>query len=381
MKFLILMSVLYLSCHSYAANSCRIFSKASGPFVQVKQSDNLSQLIRSNTYHYWGWMREATGQDLRIQPWLEYQGLVMGDPHLGNFSPVLVSKKNGKEAIELRVVDFDDIGRGPLVIDLARMIVATEAIDSSVKKSDLVTAYIEGLKNPEGQWAGKIPKELEKALELTVEDYKKKYQDYVEKKTSEGKDFKLEKGEMEAYKGEMLEPVLSYFGRDRVLSVAEKIVERGGSKNALRLWVLLRKGENLQILELKEWQPSGLEAYAAQSSMRDILPQLYEYFWPGLTPQGYELVTINGQQFWLREKMLSLIDIPYNVNSKSEEKFISEYGQVSAFLLGKVHGRQAAGQSLLKYIESYRGDGMEQLKEVIEPYIREYLDVAEAELK
>jgi hypothetical protein len=72
-------------------------------------------------------------------------------------------------------------------------------------------------------------------------------------------------------------------------------------------------------------------------------------------------------------KKLSLLDIPYTANTKSEVQFIKDQAVFTAMALGQMHGRQAQGQQLLVKINSHR-QGARELKEAIEPFIREYLD-------
>ena len=53
-------------------------------FVQLSDSRNLSQLIRSNTPHYWSYMKSQA--DLRgLKSYLSFEGMLAGDPHIGQF--------------------------------------------------------------------------------------------------------------------------------------------------------------------------------------------------------------------------------------------------------------------------------------------------------
>jgi hypothetical protein len=54
-------------------------------FHQVDVYMNLSQLIRSNTSHYWSHMKSWA--DLHyLQHYLPFGGMLAGDPHMGNFA-------------------------------------------------------------------------------------------------------------------------------------------------------------------------------------------------------------------------------------------------------------------------------------------------------
>ena len=66
----------------------------SGQFDQVEVSKNLSQLIRSNTPHYWTYMKHRA--DLSsLKPYLPFEGIVSGDPHMGNFSVLPLKQAGG----------------------------------------------------------------------------------------------------------------------------------------------------------------------------------------------------------------------------------------------------------------------------------------------
>jgi len=374
--------ILILSTASAQAKKSHDTSTSASDLEQLSTSTSLSQLIRSNTKHYWNWIRARVQDDDSIQKWLSYEGIIMGDPHLGNFGPSLVlSKKTNSPELKYVVIDFDDMGRGPFILDLARFVVATEAITSKVKKQDIVDAYVEGLADPDADLSG-APSQIQKALDTDVSDYYSQLEDKVDKDTK-GDVFKLKDGELEAYDGPVQKSdVEKILGDVKVLDLAKKIIDRGGSKDSIRLWALVEftEGGRRSIIELKEWQEPGLAQYEDQPSFASVLKQGYDVFWPGLATSSYELTTVAGTQFWVREKKLSMVDIPYSVNKDSEEKFIEDDAVYTARALGQIHGRQAAGQEFLKAIQNSK-NGNRDLKEAIEPYIREYLDFVQEEFE
>jgi hypothetical protein len=382
-KYFLVGIVLIASIHAQAkASRCEaLFSVKS--FSQVKDSQNLSQLIRSNTNHYWGWMKRvletASEKDkTTIEPYLTWNGMIMGDPHLGNFSVIQLKNKDGKPVVGFKPVDFDDVGYGPFVVDFARFVVATEAISPKIKKGRLTRAYIAGLSSPHGKFE-KLPKNLKKTLDIGNRHYAKEAEAEVANHVKKEK-FELKPGELEAYKGELVEGINEIFSGKKVLDIAERKVERGGSKEALRIWVLVREESQLKIYEIKEKLPSGVEAYQDQPTSAALSRNMYKILWPDTRPEEYQVISLNGQPFWLREKKPSLVDIPYSANTKKEVEFIQNYAELSAFALGQIHGRQNSGQQFLEYILSTK-DGAFEFKEAIEPFIREYLDFAVEELK
>lgn len=375
MKNLALASLILFSISCTHSSQRRPNSEG---FGQLSDSSNISQLIRSNTKHYWSWVKENEKDFKGIKDVVGFQGLVFGDPHMGNFSPYLVKSNSGKQSVAFVPVDFDDVGEAPFVYDLARFILASEAVDKkSIKKQALVDAYIYGLNNPTANIKDKLPSIAKERLEYTADDVLRLQDEYVDDKTSKGK-FKIKKDSVEAYDGNLKDVVKKFLKPLDVQDIAKRIVLRGGSKDALRLWVLTKNKKHGIIHEFKEWQETGVAAYAEQSSIDDRIAQTYEFFWPGLDPNTYTVVQLNSQPFWLREKHESLLDIPYSVNSDVERQFIADYAAACAIVLGQIHGRQKEGQKFAQHIKSIKPAA---LKEIVEPIAKKYLDLVEEEFK
>ena len=113
-------------------------------FEQVGDSKNLSQLIRSNTLHYWTVMKHQV--DLRgLKAYLGYEGMLAGDPHAGNFAALPLRARDGSRKMRYVDVDFDDCGRGPFVLDFIRFVIASKANHKEVKRRDLEKGYHQGL--------------------------------------------------------------------------------------------------------------------------------------------------------------------------------------------------------------------------------------------
>src|SRR5260370_34245968 len=88
-------------------------------FQQVADSKNLSQLIRSNTVHYWTAMKHQI--DLGgLKSYLGYEGMLAGEPHARNFAPLPLRTLGGPRKVTYGNVDFDDCALGPFVLDFIR---------------------------------------------------------------------------------------------------------------------------------------------------------------------------------------------------------------------------------------------------------------------
>src|ERR1700759_1846451 len=135
-------------------------------FDQVSDSKNLSQLIRSNAPEYWAYMRKRA--DLQgLKPYLNFQGAVAGDPHLGNFGPIPVVTNQGTREMRFVNIDFDDAGHAPFVLDFVRYVAAIKAQCKPMKSEALQENYMLGL-------AGKKvapPKQVQGFLDMKVSDY------------------------------------------------------------------------------------------------------------------------------------------------------------------------------------------------------------------
>src|SRR5262249_44959292 len=146
---------------------------------------------RSNASHYWSYMksRVSTQHQEGLKPYIGFQGMLAGDPHMGNFAVIPVRANGANRAAELAFlnVDFDDAGEGPFVLDFIRYEVAVKAaFDENIKKRDLEDAYIKGLAGQEIA----PPTQVQQLLNMSMQDYQKMAGDYVDKKTLK-KGFKL----------------------------------------------------------------------------------------------------------------------------------------------------------------------------------------------
>lgn len=321
---------------------------------QLEESNSLSQLLRSNTPHYWSYAK--TNSSSEIKKFLSFDGIVVGDPHLGNFGVMPVASKgannSGRREMRFLLNDFDDAGHGPFVLDFIRLEIMSEAANSGVKKRDLEEAYIRGLQG----YRVSPPEKIQNLLSMTVNEYDELAATKVEKKTTNSK-FELKKGELEAYRGSLSredieKAMIQIHGNNvEILDVAKRPIARGGSKDSLRLWVLadLREGSRTtrKIYELKEYQVPALAKYREQKDVVQWQTEIQSALWPGLDTKSYSLVKIqNSKYFWVREKKISLLDVPYTSEKKSDENFVNDIAVYDCYILGLLHGRQPNGSKL-----------------------------------
>lgn len=337
------------------------------------RAESLSQSIRSKTEHYWKYMKKDA--DLSgVESLLKFEGIIAGDPHMGNFGVIPVESTGGRASMKYLAIDFDDAGRGPFILDFIRLEVAAEAAKNDIKKSDLEKAYIRGLQGTQIR----PPAEVNGYLAMTVAEYDKKEDELVDSRTK-GDSFKLKPGKLEKDDGKISRSAIeSALDGVKVLDVAIRPVERGGSRDQKRIWVLVREGGKKRIIELKEYRRTTLAHYQQQPALRTWLAEVHETFWPGLDSSTYTIIDIKGGgEFWIRPKRVPLIDIPYSSDKAKKVRYLKELAELSANALGLVHGRQREGAAYLKAILKDEGAFHEATKAIV----GKYLKVAEKELR
>jgi len=338
-------------------------------FDQVELSKNLSQLIRSNTPHYWGHMKD--GADLaRLKPYLPFKGTIAGDPHMGNFAALPLRAIGGSRKMKFVNIDFDDAGRGPFVLDLVRYLIAVKAITGQVKKRPLEESYLAGLAGK----ASKPPKEVRSLLTMPVADYDEMVTKYAKKKSSRH-GFEFKAGELKRFKGEVDPSTIErLFTTETIVDLAIRPTERGGSRGQLRIWILAEdKNARRRIVELKQYSKPAIAEYQSQPSVREWLTEVRRSFWPGLDGSSYDLIKLAGAGlFWIREKHVSLIDLPYSSNAGRDIAFLEALAIYDANVLGLAHGRQAQAAPYRAAVEQDR----EAFHDAMEAVARAYLEIA-----
>jgi Uncharacterized protein conserved in bacteria (DUF2252) len=356
-----------------AAQKVAGYSENDG-FVQIDESKNVSQLIRSNSNHYWKFMRQEA--DLAaLGPYIRFLGVVTGDPHLGNFAPVPVAYPNGRRTIKFVDIDFDDAGRAPFVLDFTRLMVATKAVSRELKAADLTDAYVSGLHGQDRQ----PPAVIQKALETTMPQYDEMVNRYVAKKIN-GDQFRYDKGDVLPYKGAVTrEDIQAIFPKAHVLDFAERVKDRGGSAGSLRFWVLVDESGTKRIYELKGYAESGLSAYRDQMKPVMWLRDINTVLRAGLDSSAYTLVVVGKNSlFWAREKKVNLVEVDYNGKSLQEKAFAIELALFDAWYLGRLHGMQAGAHKYTERIEANRFAFKEAVKKVAKDYLHRALEAFEA---
>ena len=223
-------------------------STRSDKFQQVADSKDLSQLVRSNTVHYWTTMKNNV--DLSgLKPYLGYEGMLAGDPHAGNFAVLPLRAIDGSRKMRYVNVDFDDAGRGPFVLDFIRFVIASKATDSEIKRRPQEKAYIKGLSGKEVD----PPKKVRDLLDMPVSQYDAMATDYLRKRSSD-LGFVFKEGEIQPYTAKIDRASIERVLRGvKVIDIGIRPLERGGSAGELRIWVLIEAADTKRRIMNNGW--------------------------------------------------------------------------------------------------------------------------------
>jgi hypothetical protein len=103
------------------------------------------------------------------------------------------------------------------------------------------------------------------------------------------------------------------------------------------------------------------------------LSEVRQSFWPGLDGSAYDLIELAGAGlFWIREKHVSLIDLPYSSTKSNDIAFMEDLAIYDANVLGLAHGRQAQAAPYRAVVER----DTEAFHDAMEAVVRAYLEVA-----
>lgn len=361
---LVLLMLVLTACHPAPQEDGD--GKAKGESFP-ESSAPLSKWIRTNVADFWSYERAHDP----LNAFAEAEGIVVGDTHLANFAPIPVRLTDGTTQMRYLDIDFDDAGRAPFVYDFLRLVVTTKATKRDVKVKELVDAYVRGLT---GGAPVAAPKDLEDDLSLTADDYTKRLSKDIDSRTSAGK-FKMKPGKVEPYKGALtLAKAASLLPDYTVLDLALRPVDASSDDGDARIWIYVKDSANRdRMFELKLYVPTRLTVWGTQAERAQWIDEVRSTLWPSEIARGeYELIDIEGMgTYWLREKKLTLIDIPYSAQDKKSVQYVRTLAVYDAYILGQLHGRQPSSGPLAARLRNpvELGAFQERVKEAAKAYL------------
>jgi len=217
------------------------------------------------------------------------------------------------------------------------------------------------------------PKEVRSLLAMPVSDYDDMVTRYVEKNSSKH-GFVFRKGKIERYNAKIARSTIErLFTAAKVIDLAIRPEERGGSADQLRIWVLVEHQKSRRIVELKQYSKPAIANYQAQPPVHEWLNEIRRTFWPGLDGSAYDLIDLPGAGlFWIREKHVSLIDLPYSSKKSGDIAFLEDIASYDANVLGLAHGRQAEATHYRAVVEK----DADAFHNATEPVAKAYLELA-----
>lgn len=376
-------TLLFLSHSAQAEVACKsFFGDKNKPTayqdVKVAISFNkLTKLARSNAPQSWAWFK-VHAQEFLSQNILKFVGNIEGDPHNGNFGPIVVAGK-----VKWRSLDYDDTGTGPYILDFAKYLMAVKAVDSvkKVQASDLWDVYLRGL---QGKDFKNPPERITELMNMTPEQFRQLEVKKAHKFSIGDKLIKDGERSSKIKDQNTYDLIMQVFSRHlpeglRVLDVGGREKEGGGSGSvngqggAIR-FIALVKGKDGQntLYELKEDPVSGIDNYQRQeASLQDVLN--FHVIGEGQTDLNYQEVNLNlngDRRFLLRPKPLYFYDYANKASTSSQYEEFADLSLYNAWYLGHMVSLQKNASQYLKIIESdKKGDIFEGVKKMTWAYL------------
>jgi hypothetical protein len=358
----VLLLVLNACHHALPKDSDGDDSGKSKELSFPESSAQLSKWVRTNVADFWRFEKEHDS----LGSYADAIGVVVGDTHLANFAPIPVRLSDGSVQMRYLDIDFDDAGRAPFAYDFLRLVVTTKATKREAKVKEMVASYINGLT---GGAAAPVPGDVQQGLALTADEYAQRLSDDLKGKVNDA-GFKFKSGKIEPYTGPLtIAQIAPLLPRVQIIDLALRPVDDG----TLRIWVYGQDSSCLRRLyELKQYTPSRLSVWGEQLPRAQWVDEVRRAMWPGVSPGEYELLEISGAgTFWLREKKLTMIDIPYSNSDKKAINYVRKLANYDAYVLGQIHARQASAQPLIARLRNPVDAGLfqEQIKIAAKTYL------------
>lgn len=342
--------------------------------AQVKAYDasqRYSQKIRDNTEDYWDFARKYSAPTLDSLK--NYQGLVPGDNHAGNF---ILGSLNGR--IHYFLADIKDSGRAPYIYDIARNVVNTDAVVSKtmdvkfkILARTILDSYILGLSGKQLP----VPASMATAFATSRETFLSAYREYISGKVKKGR-LKIKPGklelipetpEMNTAKADMQAFLNNNFPKSEVIDFAIRPKERGGSKERLRFWALLKEDGAYDIVEFKEVGPPATAKYKKQDPPEVRYEEVMDTFWPD-RDSFYQVVFLNGKAFETRRKKVDLMSVPYKQKTPADLQLLLDMDSYAANHTGLLHARTLKNSDYLDKVRYGLPLLIEELKEFKKAY-------------
>lgn len=327
--------------------------------------------LRSNANHFWRFARFYS--EHLIAPQFLTEGWVVGDAHNGNFGDIWLGGQN-----RFAVVDIDDGGLAPFILDLARYLVLTDSASGESIVKDLWPSYLKGVNGR----ATSPPAIVKKALDIKPREFEREKKKYIAGIVGRDGRFRFgSKADLQPLSRASWDhqrefsTALPLFAQElhaySLLDFAYKVKVTGGSQGLPRFWVSLANDSGgPEIVEFKRMADPATVEWGPQPTQAERLKQILLYYWSAQRSENlFRHVIVENNEYWMRRRSPSFIRIADVPKSKKEKSEFRDYSIFVANQMGFLHGRQS---SAVEYIKRLKGDP-ESVLVAIEKFNKSYL--------
>ncbi len=311
-------------------------------------SDEFSA-VRESAPHYWRWAK-ANAEKYFSKGELS-EGLAVGDAHVLNLGYTFIGGK-----YQFALEDIDDVGIAPLLLDFARLVVSSEALNSDISTYELLEAYQAGLEGKQPQPVSKVKDEFSEKPSWDIE--KLEELDLLE---DSGKESKKLFAAVE-------KDLRSSLGIASFSDVRVRIKDSGGSRGQIRFWVAIDGLRGTEVYEFKHLAAPATSAWRKQASPKSRFANTVQVY--RKSSKEFQIVETTAGSFFLRPRY----DQPEPVEDLVEEfpksKRLKNYSLFVAQAMGIMHRNQAAGKVLKKSLTQ----DFEKIFENLKSFRKDYLE-------
>ncbi|MCB0370493.1 MAG: hypothetical protein KDD45_13980, partial [Bdellovibrionales bacterium] len=260
----------------------------------------------------------------------------IGDFHMLNVADIELSNNSRK----IGLIDVDDVGNNvPLLIDLSRLLVASQVSPANVKIDKLLASYFKGIENNSFRSSF-----VQDTLKKSIKDYEDLYEAYIKHNThNEHFDSNSEvlpidsapkpiQGLFSLVRKNLDQAVFEYAPQAEILDFGFRVKATGGSKGIPRFLYLIKSPDGkLEIIEFKEFVNSSAEKYLPQGSKLRRFNAAVKMYRPKEKVSGiFSLINSEGHYFIARTKLPTFVDFKIDDKMNKEDK--RNLGEFTIFL-------------------------------------------------
>jgi len=296
--------------------------------------------LRESAPDFWRWSAENLPRYISTE-FSEVTGWVTGDPHFKNFGDIQT-----ENSVQFGLIDLDDAGQGPLLLDLVRFIASAKSMGLPIDDiNQILNQYFYALTDPHN----KKPKPIEIISAEKGYNFFARLNDYAISNSRKNKLKRKELNLTDISGKENIQPIIELAVAHiknlqpqlKLLDVAIKTKNSGGSRGLERIWLLFDFG----IFELKPIAAPATGEFSNQTNHVARLNNVLQTYWAQVS-QYYKIIGTNDSQYyWLRPKLKDFIQ-----HDKMTKKQTIEFLVYAGAELGYRHRQQLDKQQLSLFL-------------------------------